>query len=335
MIKQLPVVKPYISAYKHHALPLSILSYYEENESWICNHYLQLYQRFDFNENVHWLDFYLFDEIPIRSSTIPWLDHTQTIHIDYLKRPIHEFLIDVIDQGSFIYVIHDDYYMPHSFSYNQGHFKNNLLITGYDLDKQCFYVYDYANTTRGQLQVNEVPFRLMEKSIASEHAWNVLTLFTYQSDYRHQLQLELAYRLLQDYVTSSNSSQDLLLIRDPPEKRAFGISVYEQIKRFLHGHSDLINTLHLPFYVFHEHKASVGKLMDNLINKYDNPEIRRLRAEYESVIRDAGFMKTIILKYMLKPDFDIAKSIIPILDSMKLSEERVITSLCEEIQKIS
>ncbi|MFD0587211.1 hypothetical protein ACFQZE_04260 [Paenibacillus sp. GCM10027627] len=334
MIKQLPVKKPFISAYKHHALPLSILSGCGENESWIYNHFLQLFIRFDMDENVHWLDFYTFDEIPNRSNTIPWLGYTQSIHIDYLKNPIQEFLVDAINKDSYIYAIHDDYYMPHSFSYNNGHFKNNLLITGYDLDKKCFYVYDYANTTRGQLEVIEVPFQLMEKSLASEYTWNVLTLFTYKSSFRHELQLELAFKLLQDYVTSSNSSQSLLILREPLEKRAFGMSVYEHIKHFLLSHSDSLTTIHLPFYIFHEHKTSVGKLMDDLINTYNHPVIRGLKTEYETVIKEAGFMKTIILKYMLKPDFDIAQIIIPLLDSMKGVEERVLTALCEEIRKI-
>ena len=59
MKKILPIYKPFIISYKHHAFRLAMIGDDQNYITWILNNYLQLYTPYDFLKDMHWLDFFL------------------------------------------------------------------------------------------------------------------------------------------------------------------------------------------------------------------------------------------------------------------------------------
>lgn len=110
--KILPIAEPTFTAYKHHALPLSILATIPETKLLILSHYIQLYTIYDVladpNCDPHWLDYCLHQYLtemkpnPFFETEI-W--DARTI-CDY-----EEFIETSIANEKYIYLFYDSYYL--------------------------------------------------------------------------------------------------------------------------------------------------------------------------------------------------------------------------------
>src|SRR5690554_4043446 len=107
---ELPLSKPPIIGYLHHAYPLSIMSACDNYLPWLHSNYIQLYCYKDFNDSACPLNFYLYqynDNYPL----LDMVSLTRTIVDSICDIEIVQFIKNCIDNGYHFIAYVDEFYV--------------------------------------------------------------------------------------------------------------------------------------------------------------------------------------------------------------------------------
>ncbi|MCM3444498.1 hypothetical protein ACUIJN_24920 [Metabacillus halosaccharovorans] len=333
MKKILPVELPIVSGYKHHALPLSIISTEREGVNWIFNNYLQLYTHYSYFQDPHWLEFYLLQNVVD-------LPHNPFLNIQKAKRELlQDNLIDLfikcIDANIYIYLWYDSFYFKKN--KDRKHGINNLLIYGYDNNTQIFEVLDYDYNGTRKLSKIKVSFKLLLDSInnlALPQDWDAQIYFlSKKSNIESIFDLKLSYQLLEDYLNSYNTSNRLRMSINPkfPNDVRFGISVHNSLLEYITLYLDgKLSLTILPFHTYMEHKKCLV-CIDKFVNQGNSLHLIEDLAKIEM---KSTILRNIVLKYQISNNEELLVSALKIVEEIKCMEEQIIPNLLENIYTV-
>src|SRR5690606_13337260 len=126
--------------------PFAIMANAPESRTWILNRFLQLYTRNEISDDYHWLQFYLIhDSLTDNLTPNPWLE-IHTIDPAWFTKECTAaaFIRARIDDGQYVEVNSDQYYLSHTYAYAKRHRFSNMLIHGYDDAEQVYHVLDFT-----------------------------------------------------------------------------------------------------------------------------------------------------------------------------------------------
>jgi hypothetical protein len=333
--KILSIHKPLLSAYKHHALPLAILQNDNKNDAWIYSNFIQLYAK-PYKYDVHWLDFYLFDSILFKNYA-PWLT-VQNMTADLISQisTISHFVKNCIDNGNYVYINYESFFLPNNLNYQAYHAPNNLLIVGYDSLDMSLYILDYAYTTSRKLELLKMPMDKIEAAFLHNRKNRWARVLTYNKDYEAPFKIEKVIALLQDYIHAKDSSCTYKVFPSPPyEQLVYGVEVYNELEQFC---TDLMNGKAefnlLPFCILVEHKKVLNGLIQYLIEHSfikDQQKSKYLQMEALDIENTASTIRNTVMKAFVTTNTRAYAGIIKNVVDLHHKEVACMTRLLNEL----
>jgi hypothetical protein len=339
----LPIAYPNITSYPSFASILSILACYKKTEAWIYNNFINLWGISELENG---------GGIPIRFSSwdtrkiCPFLQYSN-IEREVIKacyKNYVNFIISYISLGHYLFLSYDEFYISHSRNYKKKHFIHQLLIYGFNLNKETFNVADFFRHRKFSFE--EVCFSDVEKAIenvakllAPSHDIFVDVLKYIDCEYAFDNELEI--KNLCDYLNSTNtylSYEEKAL--HPFEKRDFylkkmvlGISNYGLVKDYLSKlilNKDLIHDIR-PFHVLWDHKVLMILRIKYLIENGLIPNSTILCERFKTICDLCLINRNFFIKYTITGDKDILKKLIDKIDTIECDEKWLINELINEL----
>jgi hypothetical protein len=247
--KTLPVCKPSITTYLHHANSLCITETLPHARHFLINYFLQLYTCTGLEKKV---DFFASDGMHPRYPFIhrAWLS---TLTLKMIGGDIIEQICRMIDSGCYVDALLDEYYISEKLSFNQSHFPHQNLIYGYSLSNRCFLAQGFNKQARYGAFV--IPFEEVRAGLRHDLGLCVVSrtdLLDHNNSSPFDANVIATY--LGDFLESKNS-----FLSYRPKNEAFGVATYEYaVKLIEENNGERIDIR--PWCVFSEHKDKLQNL---------------------------------------------------------------------------
>ncbi|WP_338555423.1 hypothetical protein [Paenibacillus sp. KS-LC4] len=322
--KMLPVTIPIVVGYKRYSHFLAVMSNDEKSQAWILNHFIQLYSDKAFDQDIHWLSFYLGDLLMWRHNNNPWL-YNQEMEFSLINQwtDLDKFIISCIDKNQYVYINCDYYYVPYSNFYGKVNRRSQLLITGYDLEKNEFTLMDYFNAQYRAVTVSIPALVNAAKQGNSGRALNrsKIVLIELNQVEHYEFNLSLASKLLKDYLYAGNTYERMPLFKKPREHAAFGMAIYADLQQFL-DRIQQQSTVHssLPFHILYEHKKCMRLLYDRLIQSGSIEPSAALADELSLLIEKSLVLRNLYFKLEISEDLHLIGKMKQSVETIKALE---------------
>lgn len=309
---------PLIRGYQHHAYPLGIM--FAENNmflSWFYNNYIQLIYS---PEDTCYFNF-LYNSF----YNNPCLDVTVIKKEELLpnKKNLTEYFVQKLSQGNYIFTSADEFYIPRRVSYKNQHFPHEIMIVGFDLEKQVYYVIGYDE--KWDYTVTEVDISKFEEAfwVIGDVGWDVLLVKRNENKIPVDYNLDLIQiaKLIDDYVNSRNTVYTIATLdRLAPTRCAitsFGVNACYEFNNYLNKIIQENQDFDIrPFHIYWEHKKCMLMRMDYIYKNTGLSEINNLYEDYTLIEQRSLHLRNRLLKYritfnsnFIKRSFDEIKSI--------------------------
>lgn len=234
MRRDLPVVVPPVAyGYQFYAFPLAIVGTEPRARDWVLSNFIQLAYDTRPGSPVP-LCFYLDDY-----ADNPWLEVVRTTPewLDGLVGDIVAFTREQIARGWYVYLLLDDFHVPHRRAYGRRHRLHDILVVGVDDDAGEFAVLGYdERLVFGAHRISQPGFRTAYRSFAdAESRSRPLLCYRLRADADYPLDVRLVLRTLVEYLEGANTSEHYAMAH-PPWSRAYGLDVYPPLRDYLEGY---------------------------------------------------------------------------------------------------
>ena len=295
----LPRKESFIKTFPKDSNALSILLNYKSAYPWLMNNFIQL---------TSYDDYYL-DFCDFWYRNCPLLE-CQRIKIELIYKgyeSIHDFIIEVIGQGYYIYLpILREYISAY-----QANGVHDMLIFGFDKDKRRYYISDYF---QGHYGDRSCSFQELEKAIdigQKEYWFNgfrgCIELLSYISEERAKFEEWRVKESVRDYLEGKPNSRwyesHAMWTEEETKRRRFGIMCYDTIYNHLNilKEGNIRGEADAAFLLMEEHKnVMYRRLLFMKENGYTvAPECLCF---YETMSKKAREMRLMKLKYSITHD---------------------------------
>ncbi|MFD2614577.1 hypothetical protein [Paenibacillus gansuensis] len=289
--------------------------------NWVYSNYFQLYCNSNFNEQNLFYD-YLIDTVKVN----PYVDY-QLIEkntFDSLGYNLIEYIIEMINQGYYIMIKMDMYYITNRFASNHLHYYHNELISGYDMQTGNFLIYGFGK--KGKLTLSSIDFGSFIKSTRRSPNFTLLKSIEHPQDY--EFDIKLIIKEIAEYL-NYNKSENILYDTNV----VYGVNTYDIIIKFIKDYlsDSLNNSIYSSFfrirkqiYVLWEHK----KIMLDRILFYEKLGIiKNISHSYLEIESTARMVLHLLLKSDMVKDKTVFSKSINALIELKSKEIKILNVL--------
>lgn len=266
--------------------------------------------------DFHWVNYFLnFNEIPRHMIT----------HYGVL-----DFIRECIDQGKYIELRLDQYYIRNRDEYHRHHFSHQNLIYGYDDSQKLIYLLGYVNA--GQMVKVDISYADLRYQFVKRKCVSDIFVIEYKPEaYGFEYQGEYIRKMIRHYLDSYNTSFDLGHLIEP-RKRVYGIMCYDELLTEK-GMQVLLSDRRV-MHLLYEHKALMKERLEYIIFREveDRDHLNQYPEAYSEVVRMAFNIRSLAVKYELSGDEIIATKIKEILNKMCTLEKHVLSGFLSELE---
>lgn|GEM_PF-1238197 len=337
----LPLEQSPITAYLHHAYPLSVVSGHEEVLPWLYSQYVQLRCFKDVHAHKYRDLFNFYTTSSKMVEIVPHLkvERVNKGFITRWARDVVEFLIDALDQGYYCIVYVTHHYRTKLFYFQDVEHISEQMVFGYDKEAREFDIYGYNGDD------NLVKFRRSFDDLAAafydtpvEQGWQEhVNLIRYDPDSSFDFRVENVADVLEDYLTGADSSLRFLLYKFPVDhESAFGVDVYPLVLQML----DEVERgeLFLDYRIYHliwEHKRLMtGRLRFLENRRFLNPE-SLWSVRYGGIENTALAIRLGALKAIKTRSTSELSNLKRLLGQMVEQEAELLTGVVQELRRTS
>ena len=339
MKKSLPIqVSPPIHGYPRHGYRLSIMSLHDAYIPWFFCNYIQLFAVDLLQESKHNIRFNFYFQGPYSP---PWLSIYTVPRrlIAKVYNQIVPFIRDQIDEGFYVQLMADEYFLPHTPFYEKIHHPHAIMVFGYDDDTETLETLgfnrarDYAVSRVGYSDF-EAAFRWIDPEKPRSYR---IDLFEYNEDGIYEFDIDAVIDQLRAYIHSENPSIHYRMLRKPVEG-VFGMATYKLLRDYfthLFVHPRLWDRRHL--FTLWEHKRCMLNRLAYLEEQgYLRPSDQFHQA-YKEVEQKAHQVHLMMLKLRALVevkrawDMDRILKIITLLDDISQREERILKDVLKAL----
>ncbi|WP_149847013.1 hypothetical protein [Paenibacillus sp. 37] len=322
--KVLPIAKPKVLGFLHHAFPLSIIGNYTDYIPWFHNNFIQILCNTEYfeNKNDHLVDFY-FPNDPLFS--YPCLEtYASKPEFSNVQTNIVDFVINSINKDCYVYTHVDEFYIPHRNVHNQFHHTHNIFVYGYENGNFNVLGFD-ENQNFASTQVTFEEF-----SEGYAHAnYKLSILYNYNNYVIPQFNIYNVIRSIKDYLSSVNTVHGNSYL---PLNPIFGIKAYDYLKKYVETiKQDSTRADIRPFHLLLEHKICmlerIAYLEENNFLTNSN-----LDKEYKEIVQLAQDQRNIILKYTLIKDDSLLLKLVSSIDVLITQEKTILNKLIRNLE---
>ncbi|MBC1512029.1 hypothetical protein [Listeria booriae] len=291
---------PIINCYDFEAFPYNIVSLDPSYEGWIVSNYLTLVMQRKYAEKPVPFGFFLPDY-----TTIPGVK-TVKLNRDFVSRVILDIdllamITNSIDEGYYIYLNLDEYFIPNRKAYRAYNNSHDVLVNGYDDVKKEIFLYGYTKNIVEQSRISYEEFILAYKSIDNiENNCQQIDLFKVENS-TFVFDKNYIIYILKSYLQGKDLSQNMITIFSP-EDLVFGLDCYELILSYYKEakNNHFLKDFHrykIPQKIL-EHKKIIMNLVQYLYDKkYTDNTTLLLKAN--KLIEEAVILKNMTIKFSL------------------------------------
>ena len=317
----LPVENPIITHDPPIANLFSILGTEPNTESWVMNHFVNLYIHKD----------EIFDNFYDRNAFFygcPWIQVVQIRREIVLRicSRIIEYVKALIDEGFYIYCLGNTEYI--SAYHNDRYWAHNLMVYGYDDVSQTFYLSDFFENgkyTRATCSYEELEKALqtaqMNRHFVNliygmklkeiEYKFEVDMLLEKLTDYLGSVNLFCKYRTRMDEEFYSNKGGNAYYYFSYAEMKDlyyFGLSFYDKLADMAEKKS---LRLKRPLDLLYEHKLLMNRRLDFLWNNryMRDSEYDKLKRTCDDMVRLSLIARNKYLKDQIRSSASSQKSL--------------------------
>ncbi|MBO4347267.1 MAG: hypothetical protein J5840_06485 [Lachnospiraceae bacterium] len=339
MEKRLNYTDPIITTYTHHAHLLSILGANPETKGWIFSNYIQVFINKDLIKN-EWGDFYFPMTYEIRNTELcKWIDvqKMSRLYIDSVEKDICKFLISMLDLEFFIHMMVNYRFIRGSKDYlKEGERSHDLMIWGYDDEKEVFLCADFQYYESGKYDTFECSFEDIRRSYESraEGLRNSLlmdTVYAYrlkeECDYEYSIE-NIIYWLkaflngdCPEYWVGYNNCNKKEIV--------WGMDYYKALTDYIRIRKEYI-PVRLTYLLLDHKKLMIERL------KYIEEsgfEVRDYIEAYEMLCKKNKIAISLALKYNIQSDERTKERCINTLLGIEESERETLGQLLESLNK--
>lgn len=317
---------PVISTYTSYGTLTSIMN--EDLWPWIFNNFIQI-------RYAHGWGIFSFDSHQFLLNTCPGISFynlPQEIVISKWGTSLRHVITEAIDMGYYLYIYADRYYIATTDYYQKEHLMHELLVYGYDLDRNLIYIAD--NLEEGKFVQSSCTLDELEEgywTMPNEYSfWTEVRFLKPIPNINYAIHVEQMISAMENYL---NSSETYDLVRD--QKYDFGMQAIQRL------FTDI------------EHAASTGEMLDSRVFHllYEHKLLMELRLTYlmekSFIDPDTSFMalstrlkqdyytlRNIVLKYNITRDTRTLGKISERLQENLTKEKEFISSFIARLQKV-
>ncbi|WP_028545359.1 hypothetical protein [Paenibacillus taiwanensis] len=336
----LPFSQPQLYGFLGHAYVLGALQDDERCMDWFYTNYVQLHITQQYIElGEYRLDFY--PDLLIIFGNVPWLDYHRTDKemLTRMNINIRDFIIDHINRGFYFFSYIDEFYIPNTLCYQFRHMTHDLLVSGYNLDKQTYTVAGF-NKDRA-FSIREISFEEFETAYNSPTTHNYISMFRKADNYEQtkydlknglfDFDLGVMMESLTEYLHGINSSRRMGLYRNL-EPGVYGMKVYEALQHYFKLLAEEKIALDVrPLHLLWEHKKFMVQRIRYLQQHgYLNADSSTLQG-YEKMERIALKLRNLLLKYFFTTLPALLDKIDVGLAELHTTEKIVLNQLLDEL----
>lgn len=335
--KILEAAQPEINVYPIIANPLVIMQSHREAEGWLMNHFIQLCSG---SEALNFYDF--------NYRCCPFLN-VQRISKDYLRRmnlDIISFIIKSIAAGYYVYLlVRRNRISTYVFESEENKIKDtmahDLMIYGYELDQQEFYIAD--NFVKGKYSFQKCTFQELEDAIAcieeeSEPRLGfkgTIELIEYYDKAPKGFLLKRFLDSLQDYVMSRPTTLWNNMEMTLPygsSKWYFGLDCYHYLINRI-GEMNVNTVFIQDMHLLWEHKKHLAKAVSYLL-EHGYITDRDMLPQFERMAKNALNARNLMLKYRISGAEESKEKVQALYSDMMEAEKVLIQELIGQIEKV-
>lgn len=239
-----------------------------------------------------------------------------------------DFAINSINQGDYVNIYLNNYYIPHRVAYQKEHSVREHLLYGYDLEKRIFYAVGFNEKLI--YSNSEISFSNFKSGFNETDEKMPLNLLKFNETEKYMFDIENVKQLLTDYLYSNDTSKRVRMYKNPNPKKLYGMKVYDGLKLYLDNlEKEKIPIDLKPFHILLEHKrCMVSRIKYMFENKYIltlNP----FHDVYIDIEKKAQILLNLLIRYSMTGDTALIKSSIVALDEMAEKERHILVNLLQ------
>lgn len=330
---KLPVQKPLITTYQHHAFPISIAMNHPDFMNWFCSNYIQIC--FPKVVEMNPLNYYSFSDY---FKLCPLIDKF-SVEKELVLAPssANDFFIDAINRKFYLVTFIDEYYIPYAEPYMNWHIPHDILLYGYDLSTNSFFTSGF-NKNRRYSDEQRVLFSNFNQAVniteetdpENNHSeWsNIINLLKVNKDASYKFEIAALKESVYDYLHSTNSSNRYMFFKNSNDN-IYGVAIYSILDQILIAVPNLVDIR--MFHLIWEHKKNMNIRINYLVNNLGYSFDKDLNYKLLKIESEALIIKNMIMKYNLKRDPKFLLSIREKINQLMHFEMETLFELLEEL----
>ena len=329
-MKIFPLQSPQITSFWYYADLLSIVNTVDHRSSWVFNNYINLvswnFRTIFYNGNTrsHMVEFY---NCPFIEFQKIFIDSDKTV----FGHKLRDFIIDSIDNGNYVLMMIDRFYIEqYRTEYNTHHFFHEVMINGYDLCENVFYISD--NNSNGKYERFSCDMKSFELAFInilrkSDNEFdNHLFLIKAKECHAYGFDLEQVKTAMIQYVSS-----EVLIGRD--KNGIFGLKSFDVAIDYL----DLVEKKEdrfdvRPMHLLWDHKKCMTHRIQYMVEQgYIKEDTENIVKSFQEIEKNLLVSRNLLLKFGVTNQNKIIENLQTLLESTKLKEESVLREVISQL----
>lgn len=330
--KILPMKYPWITSLPVFANTNAILVNYEDYYPWFIHSHIQL---------VAWET----PEIYIQFYTPVFREYYRLFKMHHYEKRvlskwcdnIEQFIIDAINEGHYVYLSIDQYYISSYESFGKRHGAHDMLIYGYDQQRQVFYIADFFRTIYSFEEANFESVNKAFLSPYSEGEWFKGVQLLKLKDHKREFKLDLEYLIkqLKEYLYEIKSSVDYKLIEEPgKDSDSWGIGVYSFLINHVRGSKEFVFSLVRSVHLLYDHKEVILRGLEYLNNLNYITDYELHSEAYRDIKKQCLILRNLCLKYMFSESKQDIQHVIRLISQIEMKERIAIQKIILDLENI-
>jgi len=340
----LPITTPIITGLIDQAIIFSTIDINDNRMmGWVANNYIQL-QMEKFQSYWLYYCFAFLHAYDVALKSCPWLFREGVNRKLVHKRwpSIIEFIKDCIDNGYYVSIGLDEFYIKEYDNYGKYHNIHTNIIYAYDDEKGVVKIGDffkgrrfyYTSVTYDEI-INANAFSINNESVLYDNELYECAFLFRKDDFvsKYNFSIDATILLLEDYINAKNSHLRYLSFCDPSiyddaYKYVFGIEIYKYLKvKFEHfDHIDRRSTV-----VLEDHKLLMYEIVKYLFKTGYIKNVENILQDFIDIYDKSKILKNLSLKYDATKSETTKQRIYNTIDDIKQHELLVLKNLLSKI----
>jgi hypothetical protein len=353
LIKSLEIVlQKEITTYLHHSLPLCIILSDESLKDWFYNYYVQIYLLNDYGNNHFFLEYV--DSKRVNNTYFDGLlENSYTFcEVSDSENNIINFIIEKINEGYYLIIHVDEYYLPEKKNFMKEHFVHQSLVYGYsDIDKKLMAIGFQKDRTFTNVTFDYQTFTDAYKAGKEYYEFGApwlenghdIQLLRFDNSVRHKNEFHYSLFLdqLNDFISSNGDRYEFLGLYESNYDVVFGMeAIYRFVEKLDIKSEGEYYIDYRAFHLLSEHKKGILKRLNYAVESLKvSSDITEHINNYSSIVNKYEELRFLVLKHLYKSQgskteksfvLKIKDIILPSLEQEKATLQIIYTILDNE-----